>query len=208
MRKDRGIFIDQPVKNFDRQLEFDGTWHINESAGADLGTMERGKLGRTENSRLGHEMFAHEIFVLDQSSLERLKNNTSPAQRFRKGVALEQLIVRKNQAPRFSVEHGRAFQNFDLLIVGRCICKSIGRKIERIDVGKSPGLIFARRIGHRGKFAPTLLPLLLKPQGEITRSFLWGGDDGGIYGRRLCHFLKDSSSVAHFARPKMRSEAN
>src|SRR5205807_3790542 len=208
MRKDRGIFIDQPVKNFDRQLEFDGTWHINESAGADLGTMERGKLGRTENSRLGHEMFAHEIFVLDQSSLERLKNNTSPAQRFRKGVTLEQLIVRENQTPRFAIERRRSFKDFDLLIVGRCITQSIGRKIERTDVGKSPGLIFARRIGRRGKFAPALFLLLLKPPREITRTLLRRGDDGGIYGRRLCHFLKDSSSVAHFARPKMRSQAN
>src|SRR5207248_11557627 len=124
MRKDRGIFIDQPVKNFDRQLEFDGTWHINESAGADLGTMERGKLGRTENSRLGHEMFAHEIFVLDQSALQRLKNYSGFAERFRKGIALEQLIVRKNQTPRLSVEHGGAFQDFDLPIVGRWICES------------------------------------------------------------------------------------
>src|SRR6266487_1672254 len=153
-------------------------------------------------------MFTHEIFVLDQRSLERLKNDTGFAERFRKGVTLEQLIIRENQTPGFSVEHRRSFEDFGLLIVGRCVAESIGRKIECIDVGKSPGLIFARRIGDRGKFAPTFFPLLLKPQREITRSLLWRGGDGGIYGRRLCHFFKDSSSVAHFARPKMRSEAS
>src|SRR6266853_6041443 len=153
-------------------------------------------------------MFAHEIFVLDQSSLERLKNNTSPAQRFRKGIALEQLIVRENQTPRFAVEHRRSLQDFSLLIVRRCITESIGRKIKGIDVGKSPGLIFARRIGHRGKFAPALFPLLPKPQGDSTGILLRRGDNSGIYGRRLCHFLKDSSSVAHFARPKMRGKLN
>src|SRR5205807_6605232 len=86
--------------------------------------------------------------------------------------------------------------------------ESIGRKIERIDVGKSPGLIFARRIRCGGKLAPALFALLPKPLGQITRSFLRRGDDSGICSRRLGHFLKNSSSVAHVARPKMRSELN
>src|SRR6266480_5699571 len=101
MRKDRGIFINQPVKNFDRQIEFNSPRHVNEDAGADLGTVQRGKLCRTECGRLGHEMFSDEIFVLDQRSLERLKNYTGFAERFRKGVTLEQLIVGENQTPRF-----------------------------------------------------------------------------------------------------------
>jgi len=125
MRKDRGIFINQPVKNFDWQLDFDGAWHINESAGPDLGPMEGGELCRPECSRLGHEMFAHEIFVLDQRSLERLKNHSGPAQRFRKGVALEELIVCENQTPRFAVEHRRSFEDLSLFIIGRWIPESI-----------------------------------------------------------------------------------
>ena len=79
MRKDRGIFINQPVKNLDWQFDFDRGWHINENAGPDLGTMERSKLCRTEDRWLGHEMFAYQIFVLDQRSLERLKNHAGPA---------------------------------------------------------------------------------------------------------------------------------
>src|SRR4029077_13312810 len=59
MRKNRGIFISQPVKNFDWQLDLDGVWHVNESAGPDLGPMEGSKLCRTECSRLGHEMLAY-----------------------------------------------------------------------------------------------------------------------------------------------------
>ena len=59
MRKDRGIFVDQPVKNFDRQIEFDGAWYINESAGADLGSMQRREFGGAESGWLGHEMFPH-----------------------------------------------------------------------------------------------------------------------------------------------------
>src|SRR5206468_7936861 len=70
------------------------------------------------------------------------------AQRFRKGVTVEQLIVRKNQTPRFAVEHRRSFQDFGVLIIGRRIAESIGRKIERTDVGKSPGLIFPRSEEH------------------------------------------------------------
>ena len=88
------------MKNFDWQFEFDAARHINENAGADLGPMERGELCRTECGRLGHEMFAHQIFVLDQRSLKRLKNHSGPSQRFRNGVALEKLIVRrKSDAP-------------------------------------------------------------------------------------------------------------
>jgi len=93
--------------------------------GPDLGPMERGKLCRTERSGLGHEMFTYEIFVLDQRSLKRLKNHSGPAQRFRKGVALEELIVCENQTPRFAVEHCRSFEDFSLFITGRCIPESI-----------------------------------------------------------------------------------
>ena len=125
MRKDRCIFINQPMKNFDWQVEFDGARHINESAGPDLGAMEGSKLCRTECSRLGHEMFAHEIFVLDQRSLKRLKNHSGPAQRFRKGVALEELIVCENQTPRFAVEHRRSFEDFSLFIIGQRIPEPI-----------------------------------------------------------------------------------
>src|SRR5438045_8469600 len=35
MRKDRGIFIDQPVKNFDRQLELQGASPINQTSATD-----------------------------------------------------------------------------------------------------------------------------------------------------------------------------
>src|SRR5205085_2526741 len=81
-------------------------------------------------------MFAYEIFVLDQGSLERLKNHPGPAQRFRKGVALEQLIVCENQTPRFTVEHRRSFEDLSLFIIGRWIPESIGGKVERIFHGK------------------------------------------------------------------------
>ena len=80
MRKDGGVFTRQPVKNFDRQLEFHRAWDVNKSAGADLGTMQRRKFCGAEGSWLGHEMFPHKVLVLDQRTLQRLKNDPDFAQ--------------------------------------------------------------------------------------------------------------------------------
>src|SRR5437773_8053090 len=106
MRKDGGVFTGQPVKNFDRQLEFHRAWDVNESAGAGLGTMKGRKFCGPEGSWLGHEMFPHKALMLDQRTFQRLKNDSGFAQRIRQRVPLEQLIVGKDKAPRFAIENG------------------------------------------------------------------------------------------------------
>ena len=106
MRKDGGIFVRQPMKNFDRHIEFHRARNVNKRAGADLSTMQGREFGGTKCCGLGHEIFTHEVLVLDQRAFQRLKNHPGLAQRFWKCVALEQLIVGKNQTPGFAIECG------------------------------------------------------------------------------------------------------
>src|SRR5664279_1204191 len=71
MWKDGGVLGVEPVENLNGQLHFHAARHINECAGTDEGLMERGELRRPERGWLRHEMFSEQIFVFEQSSLER-----------------------------------------------------------------------------------------------------------------------------------------
>ena len=84
--------------------------------------------------------------MLGQRPFERLKNNAALAQRFSKRVAFEKVIVCEDEPARFAVQSDRLFQNFGAIVIGRRISRLIGRKIQHIDIGETPRLIFACRV--------------------------------------------------------------
>ena len=135
VRKNRGVLSVQPVKGFERQLDLDAARHVKKSSRPHKGLVERGELCGTENGRLTHEMPSEQIFMLDHCSLERLKDDTGGAQFFRKDIALDKMIVGKNEAARGFVETGGTFKNFAAAPSsdnGRR--RHIRRKVERSDV--------------------------------------------------------------------------
>jgi len=83
--EDAGVFIDQPVKNFDWKIEFDGAWHINESPGRTWARCSAANLAEPSAAGWVMKCFANEIFVLDQCAFQRLKNYPG-RRKIRKGV--------------------------------------------------------------------------------------------------------------------------
>src|SRR5882724_1193462 len=126
--------------------------------------MQRRELGRAKGGRLRHEMFSKQLSVLAHGALERLKNDTAPAQIFRERIAVHELVVAENKASRGLIETAREIENLCafLFTQGRGVIK--GREIEKSDVGKSPRLIFACRHRQRFELFPCTLLLIAKPR--------------------------------------------
>ena len=80
MRKDGGVFVNQPMKNFNRRIEFHRARNVNKGARADLSTMQGRVFGGTKCCGLGHKIFTHEVLVLDQRAFQRLENHPGLAQ--------------------------------------------------------------------------------------------------------------------------------
>ena len=114
-------------------------------------------------------MFPEQVGVLDHGALERLKDYTALFQLIGNDVALDQLIVRKDHARRDFIESARLLQNSCAIVFGKQIAEFERRQIEKIDIGKSPELIFARRRRKRLKLLPGCALLLAKPIREIAR---------------------------------------
>ena len=116
-----------------------------------------------------HEIFPEEICVLDHGALERLKDYTAPFQIFGNDVPLDQLIARKNQARRVFVEPARILQNIFAIVFRKQIADFEWRQIEKINIGKSPALIFSRRVRQRFELFPRCALLITKPIWKIAR---------------------------------------
>src|SRR5437879_12376229 len=58
MRKNGSVLAVQPMKNFNRQFDFNPARHVKKCSGRNQRLVQRGELGRAKNSRLGHEMFS------------------------------------------------------------------------------------------------------------------------------------------------------
>ena len=104
MRKDRGILSVQPMENLNRQFNLNAARHVNKGAGIDECLMQRGELCRPERRWLRHEMLSKQIFVLEQSPLERHQKHAVFEERFRNRIASDQLIVRKDEPPSDRIE--------------------------------------------------------------------------------------------------------
>src|SRR6266566_704285 len=169
MRKDRNPFAAQPVKDLDRLFDLDPPWNEKKCSVRDQCLVQRRELGRAQDHRLRHEMFSEEIGVLYHGAFEWLENDAAFLQVVGDDIALDQLIAGKNQARREFVQPARVFQNIGTIIIRKRGAKFKWRKIEKIDTGKTPGLIFAGWPRDRFEFFPRGGLLFPKPIGQIAR---------------------------------------
>src|SRR4051812_40359397 len=72
VRENGRILTMKPVENLDRQFDFLAFRHINKSSRHHECFVQGRELGGTEHRRLGHEMTAEQVFVLDDGAFERL----------------------------------------------------------------------------------------------------------------------------------------
>src|SRR5437867_11740081 len=108
-------------------------------------------------------MFSEKISVLDHRLFERLKNHAALLQVFGNDIAFDQLIAGKDHTPGEVVQAARIPQNVSAIVVRKCRAELEWREIEKIDTGKTPGLIFTRRGWKRLKLFPGFTLLLAKP---------------------------------------------
>src|SRR5437867_2214510 len=99
-------------------------------------------------------MFSEKIGVFDHGALERLKDNAALLQLLGNDIPFDELIAGENQSRRDFIESARLLENRVANIVTLSSAKLERRKIEKIDIGKSPELIFARRRRKRLKLLP------------------------------------------------------
>ena len=160
----------QPMENLDRQFDFDASRYVKKCAGRNQRLMQRRKFRRAKNGRLGHEMFPEEIGMFDHGALERLENDATLFQLIGNDITFDELVASENQTRRDFVEPARLLENRIAVLVRQCSAELERSKIEKIDIGKSPGLIFSRRIRQRLKLLPSHGLLIMEPIGEVTRA--------------------------------------
>jgi len=180
MRKNGSILAVEPMKNFDRQFDFNPARHIKKCSGRNQRLVQRGELGRAKNSRLGHEMFPEKIDMFDHRALERLKDDPAFLQLLGNDVTFDQSIAGENQSGGDFIESARLLKNRVANIITLSSTKLKRRKIEKIDIGKSPELIFARRRRKRLELLPRFTLLLAKPIREIAQSSGAGQNRSGL----------------------------
>src|SRR5262249_4261601 len=117
MRKRRGVFTSQPMKNLDWHLNFDATRDVKKCSERNKCLMQCCELGGPKLCGLRHEMFAEQIGVLNHCSLQRLENNSALFQLIRNDVALNQLVTGENHASRYLFEPARLLENNCVLLL-------------------------------------------------------------------------------------------
>src|SRR5438477_9498249 len=185
MRKNGSVLAVQPMKNFDWQFDFNPARHIKKCSGRNQRLVQRGELGRAKNSRLGHEMFPEKIDMFDHGALERLKDDPALLQLLGNDVTFNQSIAGENQSRRDFIESARLLKDRVANTITLSSTKLEWRKIEKIDIGKSPELIFARRRRKRLELRPRFTLLLAKPVREIAR-LLRSRKDRAFYQFTMC----------------------
>src|SRR5205823_4521754 len=105
-------------------------------------------------------------------ALERFQNYTGREKFLRERIAPQQLIVGEYQPACDILEARRGLEDFSTLGLAEQRADVVGRKIERVDVGKPPGLVLSIRIGKRFEFLPGRLLLIAEPFRELGRARL------------------------------------
>ena len=124
--------------------------------------------GRAEDGWLGHEMFSKQFAVLDDGALKRLENDAALFQLIGNNIAFDELVTGENQTRRDFIEPARLLENRVTLLVRQYSADLEWRKIEKTDIGKSPGLIFSRWIRQRLKLLPSGGLLIVEPVWKVT----------------------------------------
>jgi len=115
-----------------------------------------------------HEIFFEKVRVLNHCALKRLENHTAFLQLFGDDIALDQLIVREDHACGILIEAARVFQHIFAVVFRKRPADLEPRQIKKADIGKSPSLIFSRRIWQRFKLLPGRTLLITKPVWNFT----------------------------------------
>src|SRR5438067_7996824 len=170
MWKDGSVFAVQPMENLDRQFDFDAPRHVKKCSRRDQRLMQCGELGRAEDGRLRHEIFSKQFAVLDHGTLKRLENDATLFQLIGNNIAFDELVASENQTGRDFVEPARLLENRVPILIRQCSAEFERRKIEKADIGKSPGLIFSRWIRQGFKLLPRRSLLIIEPIWEIPRA--------------------------------------
>src|ERR1700739_3139443 len=154
MRKDRHAVVSQPMEDFDWLIDFDSARDEKKCPIDNHRPMQCGKLCRTKLRLVRHEIFLEQIGMLDHRPFERFKNHASFLQSLRNDRALYQLIIRENHSPRDLIETARVLENISSIVFRKWTGNVKSRQIKKINIGKSPELIFPGRTRNRFEFFP------------------------------------------------------
>src|SRR5688500_16983390 len=119
------------------------------------------------------------------------------------------MIVREEQSSRGFLQPDRQLEHFLPLRRAERRARNIARKIERIDVGKTPRLIFAIRVGKRFELRPGRPLLIAEPGWKLSRARLerTGKNRGGGWLLRRFEFhgfVENGCLVSHSRRIRRR----
>src|SRR5205823_454668 len=84
-------------------------------------------------------------------------------------IALNQLIPSENHPGGELIQAARVMQNIAAIFIRKLRADFERREIEKVDIRKSPGLIFASRPRNRFEFFPSGGLLFPKPIGQLAR---------------------------------------
>src|SRR6266571_8106407 len=126
-------------------------------------------------------MFLEKIGVLDYGAFERLEKHIAFLQLLGNNVALDQLIVRENHPRGDFIQTAGIFQNVAAIVIREHARNFERRKIEKIDIGKAPELIFAVWRWQRLELPPSFGLLVAKPLRQFPRLDRTGENRAGLH---------------------------
>ncbi len=205
VRENRGVLGVQPMEGFERQFHFHPARDVKESARPNECFVQRGKLGRAERRRLAHEMAPEQFFVLDHGALERLEDDAGFAEFFGKDVALQEMIVGKNEATGSFVETCGTLEDFAAIRGGQWPGGHERRQIERADGGETPGLIGPDRHWQTLELRPRHALLVGEPSRQlVVAAALVAAENTGGFRFDGGLFFENSGRVAHSGQRRER----
>src|SRR5437667_8244577 len=128
-------------------------------------------------------MFSKQFALLNHGALKRLENDAALFQLIGNNIAFDELVASENQTGSDFLEPARLLENRVPLLVRQWSAELERRKIEKADIGKSPGLIFSRWIRQGFKLLPSRSLLIVEPVWKIPRA-CWARKDRARDARR------------------------
>jgi len=120
--------------------------------------------------------------MFDHGPLKRLEDNAAFLELLGNDIAMNELISGEDQTRGNLIEAARLIKDRSTLIVAQYSSELEWGKIEKVDIGKTPKLIFSRRGAKQLKLFPRFALLLAKPIRKIARLDGSGKNRaGGLY---------------------------
>ena len=114
-------------------------------------------------------MFPEKIAMLNHCALERLKDDAPLLQRFGNNIALNKLIAGENHRRGNVAEPARLFEDGNAIVVTQRSAKGEWREIDKINIGKTPKLIFAGGLRQSFELLPGRALLFAEPIRNFAR---------------------------------------